>query len=246
MKPSYSAYLPNPDSVLFAVRKILDSFPDIRHIELIEPRPVPLLQDRCDLREPLALAVEKGLQLRSATHMAFWDAVLLSCFGLGSVVEPLLREACFHNRTVLGSQTLAVGDCSIHHLEQLCAASARSGRVLALRSRVTLEGGQIAHIPMIDFHCPARDENASLAATALEALEAGPGFLVESGDSYHFLGLSLLDEGELPPFLARALLLSPIVDRAWIAHQLLEGSCALRVSGRQGEDSGPRVLRKMT
>jgi hypothetical protein len=43
-------------------------------------------------------------------------------------------------------------------------------------------------------------------------------------------------------FLGRALLFAPIVDRAYLAHQLLERRCALRISAVGDEKPVPRVV----
>ena len=95
---------------------------------------------------------------------------------------------------------------------------------------------------MLDFHLPSGSENQATAVASLNAVRAGRGLLVESGKSYHFLGIDTVSSEELWAFLARALLLGPLVDRAWIAHQLLEGRCALRVSSRVGQANMPKVV----
>src|SRR5262249_21914021 len=112
-------------------------------------------------------------------------------------------------------------------------------------SRVEVKTGELRHIPMIDFHCPATGDNNELVLAAIDTLEVGPGFLIESGKSYHFLGLELLSENALPQFLGKLLLLSPTIDRAWVAHQLIESACALRVSPRMDGGLGPRVLKRI-
>jgi hypothetical protein len=71
----------------------------------------------------------------------------------------------------------------------------------------------------------------------------GEGFLVETDKSYHFYGTKLLEEKELVEFLGRALLFAPIVDRAWISHQLIELCCALRISSRQPDGKPLAVIR---
>ena len=98
---------------------------------------------------------------------------------------------------------------------------------------------------MIDFHCPAQADNDELVSSTIAALAIGPGYLVESGESYHFYGLGLLSDSDLPAFLGKILLLCPIVDRAWVAHQLMEGVCALRVSPRSQQEIGPTLLAKL-
>jgi hypothetical protein len=42
--------------------------------------------------------------------------------------------------------------------------------------------------------------------------------------------------------LARALLLAPIIDRAWVAHQLIERACGLRISPGKTYAQPPIVI----
>lgn len=55
------------------------------------------------------------------------------------------------------------------------------------------------------------------------------GAIINSGNSYHFIGCDLVNEAELVDFLAKGLLYGPITDTRWIAHQIIERSCTLRV-----------------
>ena len=102
--------------------------------------------------------------------------------------------------------------------------------ILVVSSDVKLLSRERAHIPMVDFRCPATGKNRELAIRACSLIDQAGGYLLESGHSYHFYGKSLLKPDEFLAFLGRILLLSPIVDRAWIAHQLIEGACGLRIS----------------
>ena len=90
--------------------------------------------------------------------------------------------------------------------------------------------GKISHLPLIDFHCPASAENARLALAVGRRIIDGSFLLLLSGKSYHAVGLKPILSDELVCFLSKALLFSPIVDRGYIAHQLIERRCALRIS----------------
>lgn len=54
--------------------------------------------------------------------------------------------------------------------------------------------------------------------------------MLETDRSYHFYGAELQTVSEQTAFLARALFYSPIVDRAWIAHQLIDKRSNLRIA----------------
>jgi hypothetical protein len=96
---------------------------------------------------------------------------------------------------------------------------------------------------MLDFRIRPSIENEQLAIDILHRLKRG-GTLLNSGNSYHFYGNRLLrGDQELVKFLGRASLFSPFVDQRWIAHQLIEGACALRVSPGKSFKSPPKVVR---
>lgn len=119
-------------------------------------------------------------------------------------------------------------DFSVARLHEYISAL-NVGQILALSSAVVTKKGHTLHVPMLDFHCQASIENDKLVKTVL--IEIGlEGYVAKSGRSYHFYGKELLDERSLITFLGRSLLFCPIVDRAWIAHQLLERACGLRIS----------------
>jgi hypothetical protein len=98
---------------------------------------------------------------------------------------------------------------------------------------------------MLDFRIRPSDENEELAIKVLARLGT-PGTLVNSGNSYHFYGDRLLRGGAaLSRFLGGASLFSPFVDQRWVAHQLIEGACALRVSPGKSFAAPPLVVRRV-
>ncbi len=70
------------------------------------------------------------------------------------------------------------------------------------------------------------------------------GFVLLSAKSYHFYGGELMEEVDLCRFLGKAFLFTPIVDRAWIAHQLMASACAPRVSQRP-QYGAPKVVARV-
>lgn len=227
--------------VIDVLHRMLATVPEA--IESITLAAVPsrtgLIQQRFALNASSGDAVERGLRLRAQTSLPFWDSVMLSCFGANEEVGQLVRSALYHASSPQAVQTLRLVDCSGPVLRELFGRMQESA--LALLSSVRTPAGSDGHIPMLDFHLPVSRANEVLACTALRALQAGQGFLIDSGKSYHFIGTRVIDDRSLLRFLARALLLGPVIDRSWIAHQLLEGRCALRVSSRLGADDAPRI-----
>jgi hypothetical protein len=223
------------------IGELLRLHPNIQTLNLFEPLPVPLAQTRLAGDDLSNQILTQGLELRASRGTPFWDAVLISCFGRGRASLPVLKQAQFHNSSRRDIQVEA-DRWNAHQWTQLLNEVA-SGRMLVFSSRVILRNGEIRHIPMLDFHCPATAKNEELAELAAGLLDTGGGFLLESGDSYHFYGRALFDEEALVSFLGRALLLAPVIDRAWIAHQLIERVCGLRISKKPSDGPEPAVVR---
>jgi len=119
-----------------------------------------------------------------------------------------------------------------------------SRHILTISSRVTLRNLTVAHIPMLDFRISPSPEALATVTAVLQELNI-TGVVLDSGQSYHFYGASLLSAESLPIFLGRALLFTPIVDYRWIAHQLIEGACALRISPGIDKQQVPRIVARV-
>ena len=87
---------------------------------------------------------------------------------------------------------------------------------------------------MLDFHIPVSECNLRIVKDVLFELNVVSGYLLNSGESYHFIGDYSINEESLLDFLANALFFAPIIDRAWIGHQILERSCSLRIDKKHG------------
>jgi hypothetical protein len=76
---------------------LLHELDNINYVTVFIPRPVPPIQERLRSSEPVLEIVDKGLQIRNALGLPFWDAVNLACFGRGAMAAAVLSEALFHN-----------------------------------------------------------------------------------------------------------------------------------------------------
>jgi hypothetical protein len=214
---------------------------DIAEVLIFEPSPTLLAQDRLggDARSQEVLAA--GLRIREQLGLPFWDAVLVSCFGAGVAAFPVLDQARFHNSPPARTIPIERLDWSAAYLDGILNET-KSDTILVINSRVRLSDGGHRHIPMLDFHCPPNSRNEALALRVSSLVCPSGGYLLESGKSYHFYGKGLISERDLPAFLGHALLFSPVIDRAWIAHQLIEGACGLRISAKANSNNIPRVV----
>lgn len=96
-------------------------------------------------------------------------------------------------------------------------------------------------LPLLDFHCPETSENDTLVQQVCKELFQNAALVFSSGESYHALGLHSMDDPTFQKFLARSLLFAPIVDARYVAHQLIEGACALRLSASPVKPNQPKL-----
>jgi hypothetical protein len=223
------------------IKYILTSHLQIKGIFFTEPSFPPSLQERFDLSSSDGQTVQQALDLRRQYDLPFWDGVMLSLFRARDVSERILKEATLHQKTSKLSFAIPFGERDVAEIRARLR-QVQQTKMLAICSEVRLTDGSTKHIPMMDFHCPVGPQSLDLSAKVAKLLGVGGGFLVETDKSYHFYGTTLLTQTEMVEFLGRATLFSPIVDRAWIAHQLIELCCALRISDRQPEGKALRVV----
>jgi hypothetical protein len=199
---------------------------DIRFARLPIP---PAMQDRLPNNGEVAAIIKNSLQLRDSYDFPFWDGVLLLSERSGNVPDSTLIGAGFHQplRSALQQWSCRAEEVSasqISHLE----GSVHPGEILVLLSEVRI-ASEVRHIPMLDFALPSSSENDSIVHAVVSKLDVA-GYLLNSGNSYHFYGERLVETEEWRAFLGKALLFSPLVDHRWIGHQLIEGCAALRIS----------------
>lgn len=104
--------------------------------------------------------------------------------------------------------------------------------------------GHGTHLPMVDFSIPKNDyDSLHIVIESLRLLDLGPGYVLDSGSSYHFLGTKpMSDEYYNRQFIPKLVLLSPIVDHRWAAHRQLSGYAALRVTKTPRHEHEPRLV----
>ena len=181
------------------------------------------------------------LHLRSSTSLPFWEG-LLQLVSNSSVETPtLLQKVRRHNSQTPTLEKLSRryvrNDVLIEKIKEL-----KTGEVLAISSRVEcIRPIQFMHLPMLDFHCKTSSSNDRLVRAVVLSLNLH-GYIAHSGQSYHFYGSKLVDTQNLQAILSNALLVSPIVDRAWLAHQMIEGACGLRISPGKSYSACPTIV----
>jgi len=166
-----------------------------------------------------------AVQMREQYHLPFWDGIMLSSFDNPQFSERVIMQALRHN-PVPELITLSVSNLSsLGHMPL---------DNFALCSKVILSDVGSLHLPMLDFHISASKVNSLVAADVCGILGLGHGWLISSGESYHFIGSKPMLWEELQIKLLQAMLFTPIIDKAWLSHQLREQCCSLRIGLKNG------------
>jgi len=199
-------------------------------IQVASLTPAPSAQRRTGYEDEAATRmINSGLALRTDTGMPFWDAVFLSGEAVAEGIAPSIATAALLHQPVDRSRTerLRIDDLLLGALRERAQSPAL---ITALLSEIIRPDGRIVHLPMLDFSSKVRRPGAEASVTTVTRQLGIPGSIVRSGRSFHFYGSELLSPSDHHAFLCRALLLAPITDARWIAHQLLEGYSSLRIS----------------
>ena len=184
----------------------------------------------------------RARQRHHADGFGFWNHVLM----LGATAPHATRQALYQGAVrgnPLGERKTRLSTKEFRQALEEGRWLDQPGRQLtSLSSRVWLNTGEVRHLNLLDFGIPLEAPGALQAAeSALDALQTC-GLLVSSGRSMHLYGAVTSSWTEYVEFLARASLLSPIVDARWAAYSVLDGRGALRISTAAERDQQPPEL----
>ena len=218
------------------ISAILEASPEIESLNVFEYEHPSLIQERLQLTLDEQQLVSAAMELRAHTVMPFWEALLLTCFEKPTGYERIMSEALYHQHhrsslSRISRQAVAAGQ--LKKCARVDYVNPQS-----LSSLVQVQGGKEMHLVLLDFHCPETHYNDRLVSQACRLLFSGKVFVLASGESYHAIGEYIVSWKVLQGLLTKSLLLAPIVDARYIAHQLLEHACALRIGS-----SGIKVRR---
>lgn len=197
-----------------------------------------LLQDKIEINKFEEKQIKKALKIRDEYRLPFWDSVMLTFFQNENPSLELLKASQFHNPR---NDTFAVKKEDLDMFWRECNENKEIS--YAINSQVILPNGGKAHIPLIDFHIPLNRNNEFIVEEVIRILNLGTGYILNSGESYHYIGSQILTWDSLLTLLSKGLLFSPIIDRAWVAHQILERSCSLRIGKKHG--TYPTLIKKI-
>lgn len=213
------------------VGRIAASYPHGSRLQFAVVGRAPSLQQRVAASSDAQELIQVARDERMLTGVPFWQALFFNgASGEEGVPAEILDAAFYHQKPAVSDElSLQIGGDLSYTLEAF-ALGLGDDEVLMLTSRVTLADGAQMHIPMLDFSLKARLQGADVTVRRAGKALGVPGELSSTGRSYHFFGLQGMGEEAWRNFMARALLLAPITDERWIAHQLIAGYAGLRVS----------------
>lgn len=215
---------------------ILSHVPQGSRIRVSVIKGAPRVQRRVKDAHVSESLIEQARGIRAAEGIPFWHALFIAGeLTPAGVPTDILRSALYHqDPSEHETFEVVTSDQTPTQLGELTRKFPLQGRdSYAIQSRVTLADGQDLYLPMLDFTSKVnRPGSASTVRAAAEVLGAA-GILCSSARSFHFYGRHLVTKGEQLSFWARALLLTPIVDERWIAHQLRAQVGALRFSANE-------------
>jgi len=167
----------------------------------------------------------KVMSHKEVKKISFWEAALDLISGGMNISNRMLEHAVFHNEN----------KCYEYFNKQNFIEFIKTdiGPDVAINSKVVLNSGQVMHIPMLDFELTSSPKNLGIIEKILKVLKQ-KGMILNSGKSYHFIGYTFITENELLNLLSKFILIHPISDKAWAAHQIIERSASLRISEKYG------------
>ena len=197
------------------------------HLELRQVPPAPNLQQR--VGEDVAAGIlASARELSHDEGIPFWHSVFRIGAQSATGVPAPIVEAALYSQGTTSYGTVAVAEDFTAAAQRL-VESAPTQTYIVASSGVPTDRGTL-HVPFLDFSVKERWAGAERTAVAAAEALGIAGTVLASGRSFHFIGKELLSWERYAAFLYRALLLAPLVDERWIAHQLLAGEATLRVS----------------
>jgi len=188
--------------------------------------------------------VEAAVDLRATYGIPFWEAAFICAEDIEGGAEQLLDVALYHE-PVRSTITLSASDIVSGSLRDV-VSSLKPNRALDLTSTVGANSGEVVQLALLDFRLKASSSHALVAAEICRRVAGDGGYLLESGESYHFIGLRPMSPDVWIKMMGRSLLFGPHIDARWVAHQLIDGSSALRVSPSAKHPFVPRAIRSLS
>lgn len=218
------------------LKEILEYNPEIKRFSFNLFPSNTLLQKQNSLSDSEKKQFENALSIRQEFGFSFWESLMSTFQNNSKPNYVLIENALIHNKN---TNVISFDSNDIDKIEDYIKGNYLNN--LAFLSTVSSDNNK-NQLPLIDFHIKPSELNQDVVEFVLNKLELNSGFLVNSGESYHFISKKLFSQKQLEQLLAKLIFFTPIVDRNWIAHQLIEKTCALRIT--KGKKKELRLVKK--
>lgn len=219
-----------------AYAAIVCSHKEVSFVEICRYQSPPPLQSRIELTEVERDLIKGAILKREDGVTSFWQGIFACALESGQCSRPIVEAALFHSGP---GAIQSIPASSIR--KSLDVAFDPSERNVGLSSRLTLRDGSIGHLAMLDFRCEINSTNLAILEMICDAIYEGDYVVVDSGHSYHACGFSLISPAQRIEFLSKALLFSPIIDVAYLSHQLRQEFSSIRISRGGSSDLLPKI-----
>ena len=210
--------------------KLLDREPKISSINIYIFEKPAKLQMRVSATAENKRIISDTLDRKKKTNIPFWELFLSQLMREHNLNDEMLDAVMFHNGYGKLHSELSLAQIKNGYFKKLLNEK-KENRILSIGSRVTLLDGSQAHIPMIDFCCSVGKKEVTIVNAICQRIFDCRFTIFISGNSFHAYGDLLQSAEDRIKFLANSLLFSPITDKNYIAHQLLQEFSTLRISG---------------
>ena len=219
-------------------------FPFIENLNAVAlmryPQP-PTIQTRAKLTVKEIDLASKAAEIRKTSWFSYLEILLELSAKADFLVDGILDAVNYHHKhspeRVWVSKTNSVSKC-IMEMERSFGTTFH----IALCSRVLSNESNNMHIPMLDFHVEKTSKSFEIVKKITRILFGSNFIVLETNRSFHSFGLVLKRDEEFKKILANSLLFAPIVDNAYVAHQLIEGEATLRISKDITSKKAPIVV----
>ena len=224
-----------------ACSKVLPLIDKLEAIAVMQFRLPPSIQTRVQLTEKELEIASKAAIIRKNSWFSYLEILLELSAKADFIAEGLLDAVNYHQRhskerTWFRKEQILAGE-----LVRISSAEELKYPV-ALCSKVRTKENDQLHIPLLDFHVEKTVMAFEMVKRITRTLFGSDFIILATNRSFHSIGLTLKHDNEFRQVLARSILFAPIVDNAYVAHQLIEGEASLRISKNEPNGQAPVVI----
>lgn len=224
-----------------ACSKVLPFVEKLEAIAVMQFRLPPSIQTRAQLTEKEFEIASKAAIIRKNSWFSYLEILLELSAKADFLAEGLLDAVNYHQRHSKERTWFRKEQILAEELVRISSAEEFKYPV-ALCSKVRTKENDQLHIPLLDFHVEKTVMAFEMVKRITRTLFGNDFIILATNRSFHSIGLTLKHDNEFRQVLARSILFAPIVDNAYVAHQLIEGEASLRISKNEPNGQAPVVI----